>query len=382
MSSPRILLVDDERQVSRMLRTALELSGRDYIVIDAPSGEEALLELARGPVDLLVADLRLPGISGLDLLGKLRQLNPEARAIMITGDPSDEVRQEAEALGVVAFLAKPIGTNFFLEAVDRAIQVTQVDGLGLTMDENAKGDLKKRLRTMRRELGAEAAFLVDLEGTIIVHAGSLSDVDIESTLRTLTTAFSAGLKVSSLMGSVMPVNFQFFDGDRYDFYVTNVGAYYSLMVAFDGKPESGKMGAVAHYGRRTADDLLSLLSEYGVIVSQYDDESPEVESTADADKGSTVKSNFVALNEEEVSEQNQEVEELDSASVVLDDGDQEDHLEAEVHEERGPSESVELKDAEQFWDKVVSEAEVIGPENDDVMTYDEARRRGLLSDDS
>ena len=58
MTAPRILLVDDQRQVSRMLRASLELSGQDYNVADVASAEEALIELSRGPIDLLGTDVR------------------------------------------------------------------------------------------------------------------------------------------------------------------------------------------------------------------------------------------------------------------------------------------------------------------------------------
>src|SRR3989304_6938799 len=97
MTSPRILIVDDQRQVRRMLRLSLELSGRKYEVVEATSGEEALQLLNEGGVSLVVTDLRLPGISGLELLEVVKRNSPEASAILITGHPTDEVKTRAEA---------------------------------------------------------------------------------------------------------------------------------------------------------------------------------------------------------------------------------------------------------------------------------------------
>ena len=60
MTAKRILLVDDQRDVTRMLRASLETLGHHFTIVDVPSGEEALLEIKRGGVDLLITDVRLP----------------------------------------------------------------------------------------------------------------------------------------------------------------------------------------------------------------------------------------------------------------------------------------------------------------------------------
>lgn len=338
MATPRILLVDDERDISRMLRSSLELSGQGFIVVDVPSGEEALLELARGPVDVLVTDLRLPGISGLELLGKVRQLNPNARAIMITGQPIDDVRAKAEELGVLTIMPKPIGTSAFLEAVNRALQLQAETGSPVKVIERLSQPLKERLESLRNELGAEATFLFDQEGQAVAQAGGLVDVDLKAALPALMMAFGAGLKVSNLLGCLLPGNFQYFDGERYDFYLTNVGAYYALLIAFHGKQEPGQMGSVVHFGGRAADDLLSELSQIGAA------SLPETAAEEQEKPGRAV-------------------------PELLDD------------ELFSAAETVDRVEAERFWEDVASTSSGANPAEGDVMTYEEARKRGLLSDD-
>ena len=63
-------------------------------MVDVPSGEEALLVASRRPVDLLIADVRLPGISGLELMARVHKRNPELKTILITGltDPRSAAR--------------------------------------------------------------------------------------------------------------------------------------------------------------------------------------------------------------------------------------------------------------------------------------------------
>jgi len=75
----RILLVDDQRDILKLLRSALDTLKNEKIKIsEAPSGEEALLESTRHKVDLLVTDYKLPGMSGVELMHKIRVRHPDA----------------------------------------------------------------------------------------------------------------------------------------------------------------------------------------------------------------------------------------------------------------------------------------------------------------
>ncbi|MDH5508278.1 MAG: response regulator, partial [Anaerolineae bacterium] len=78
MAGYTILIVDDQREVSRVLRSGLESLDADFAIKELLSGEEALLEIKSG-VDLLVSDLKLPGISGMELMEKFRAQNPDIK---------------------------------------------------------------------------------------------------------------------------------------------------------------------------------------------------------------------------------------------------------------------------------------------------------------
>ena len=366
MSIPRILLVDDQREVSRMLRSSLELSGKDYVVVDVPSGEEALLELGRGPVDLLVTDLRLPGISGLELLEKVNQLNPYARAIMITGHPTEEARNQAEKFGVVAFLQKPIGTSTFLEAVEYALKLRGLPGSPVHVHEEAREKISDRLKTVRIELGAEAALLVDDHREVIVQAGELSELNLEESLPSLMTAFSAGLKVSNLVGALLPGNLQYFDGDTHALYMTNVGVYYALLIVFRGKQESGQMGAVVHYGRRAAEDLMDLLSSLG-----------ELENIEEAIRVEPPEVEWVEQMSEPDSQQKDEEQEID---LVPSEDEAEVDAEIELEKLDVADQEVEREDAEKYWEHAVSATPKLDSEEGETLSYEEARDKGLLDD--
>jgi two-component system, OmpR family, phosphate regulon sensor histidine kinase PhoR len=102
---PRILVVDDELTVCKSIRQVL-IRG-DYEVDMAQSGEEALGKEAERPYDVMIVDLMMPGLNGLDLLRMLRARNPKARIIMVTGYPTMRNTLQAMQLGATDFLPKP-----------------------------------------------------------------------------------------------------------------------------------------------------------------------------------------------------------------------------------------------------------------------------------
>ena len=101
----RILVVDDELTVCKSIRQVLV---REDCVVDmAQSGDEALSKEADEPYDVMIVDLMMPGLSGMDLLKTLKARNPKARIIMVTGYPTMRNTLQAMQLGATDFLPKP-----------------------------------------------------------------------------------------------------------------------------------------------------------------------------------------------------------------------------------------------------------------------------------
>ncbi len=113
----RILIVDDEPTLVFFLKQGLQESQLACLVDGASSGEEALTKLTYNMYDLLVTDLKMPGISGFTLVEVARSLHPNISVILMTAFGSREVQDESELLKVNGYLIKPFPTAQLQEMI-------------------------------------------------------------------------------------------------------------------------------------------------------------------------------------------------------------------------------------------------------------------------
>lgn len=118
----RVLVVDDEESICQLLEMALQ--SIDANVITALSGEEALELFEPGKIDAIVLDKNLPGMSGMELAGKLREKDNEVSIIMMTGFGSVSSALEMLHLRVERYVEKPFDVEDMLASIDRAIAKT------------------------------------------------------------------------------------------------------------------------------------------------------------------------------------------------------------------------------------------------------------------
>lgn len=112
--APRVLVVDDEAEVRHILSQML----RDYEVTTAENGDEALRSAQDSPPDLVITDIRMPGMDGVELLPKLRELLPDVPVLALSGIVSCEDIQEH---GFDGFVAKPMKLDEFRSVVEGAL---------------------------------------------------------------------------------------------------------------------------------------------------------------------------------------------------------------------------------------------------------------------
>jgi DNA-binding NtrC family response regulator len=115
-----ILVVEDKKSMARMLTSTLESEG--YSARTAGSAEEGMELMDSGRVDLLLSDLKLPGMSGMELLKKVKEQRPMLPVIIMTAFGSIELAVEAVKAGAYDFLTKPFDTGHMLVLVERALE--------------------------------------------------------------------------------------------------------------------------------------------------------------------------------------------------------------------------------------------------------------------
>ena len=214
MAPYRILLVDDQIEVRRVLRAGLETLNAPVQVLDVPSAEEAQLLLSHQAVDLLVSDIRLAGITGLELLGWVRARLPRVKIILMTGMSDNGARRQVEQAGPEAVFFKPVPMGPFLEAVARCLGLTPA-GAGAPpparppapaaerttpLESGTNGSVQGCLARLRRETGALAVGLFDLEGRPLEQSSSPGlQVGPEALAEGLSALLSAGARLYALL---------------------------------------------------------------------------------------------------------------------------------------------------------------------------------------
>jgi excisionase family DNA binding protein len=116
---PRILVVDDESSIRELLAKTLALA--EYEVDTAPDGRAGVERLRLGHYDLLIADLKMPGMDGLSLIRESKRLRSDLPVIIITGFSTESSAIEAVNLGVAGYLTKPFRVPQVLAAAAKAL---------------------------------------------------------------------------------------------------------------------------------------------------------------------------------------------------------------------------------------------------------------------
>lgn len=120
----KILLLDDEPIVTKRLKPILQRKG--YYVETFIKSIDALNRFRQHPFDLVITDLKMEGLDGMELLRQVKELKPETEVIVITGFATMETAKESFRQGVIDFLAKPFKLGDLQDAVTKA--VTRIEG--------------------------------------------------------------------------------------------------------------------------------------------------------------------------------------------------------------------------------------------------------------
>jgi DNA-binding NarL/FixJ family response regulator len=192
----RVLLADDEQLLRQGLRRLLEIPGDILVVAESADGKQVLSELERTPVDVVVLDVRMPRMTGLEVLEALKERTQRPSCLVLTTFDDPELLLEAARRGAQGFISKDIALEELLAAI-RAIaaganwfQPALTSSLRQAFDRRRNGEVSRLCATLtEREI--EVLRLV---------AGGMTNKKIAATLRTAEGTVKN--QVSSILGKM------------------------------------------------------------------------------------------------------------------------------------------------------------------------------------
>lgn len=180
MKKPTVLVVDDEPQILRIMRASLPIRG--YEVLTVSSGEEALDQLSKQIPDLVILDLAMPGMSGLEVCRRVREFST-VPIIILSAKGSESDKVAALDLGADDYVTKPFGTDELLARVRAVLRrlsttndrVLSVGDVTIDIDERRVAIGAKEIRLTPKEFDV-FRYLVSNAGKVVTHRALLQTV--------------------------------------------------------------------------------------------------------------------------------------------------------------------------------------------------------------
>ncbi len=348
-----VLIVDDALDLGRLLKAALSLIDSTMPIVVVPSGEEALLEGTRYPLDLLVTDIRLPGISGVELVQKIRKHHPDVKIIVITGMSDGEIFREVKALGVDYFFTKPLIMADFTEAAQRCLNMTppadaSQGGVTKAGEEVSLRQIADVLSELRGRLNVSAVTLLDERARIAAQAGDMPESFLKDEILTgLKTAAGAITSVADLLGKPKSENMLACRGEAFDLVLAPVG-HFAVVILLESGSTNLRFALCFEEVTKAQNELAQIIEKLGLGTT------PAPNPFEIAPQLLPVEESLGAAGQPEAEEQLQEFEALFQKTV-----------------------QVEQEAVKEFWDMASEQAVELEAEDPDVLTYDQARQLGL-----
>jgi CheY-like chemotaxis protein len=284
MSRPAILVVDDESNVAEALWQSLRI--HEYEVQHCTSGEDALQFISQQHFDLIISDLRMPGIDGLELLERVGKISPKTRKVLITAYDSSDVRADLKEI-VDAYLPKPFRLGHFITLVQE-----QIGAIPRTREEEANESVKKPRQTysrllhkigarrveeallqtlpsepsitdqndkeddlfkslegltqkLQQELRASIIFVADVLGQIIAEVGYADSEDLAELVPLISATFASVFELGHMLdGDEEAPCLWHREGQTFDIYTVNIGQHFFLVALMDKEHSSMRTGMV------------------------------------------------------------------------------------------------------------------------------------------
>jgi CheY-like chemotaxis protein len=375
MQTKRILIVDDSPDLAHMIQDSLAVISPAYETTVFLSGEEAWLDALKTRYDLVITDLGLPGISGTELVRRLRSRYPDIKLIAISGLEEAGLNERTRAAGVDAFYRKPVEIPLLLTKIDNLLEEPDLEErietrsvltpkpkkpdtpLNVSSEDkpytikptdlSTMKELERRLLQLMQECGADGVILSSDIGNVLVSLGSAEnffpDPGVIEAFSALKTAVKRGglqeKDANSLGLSILP-------GIKNDLIVAGLSNFYFWLLFPTGNVsvESGK--AVAAWNALKG-NLLYLLNLVSHLPSPRNPHPPKIKE-----------------------------EPRPSSDRVI----PEEDGRPRVDTGKLPKDRLQKEEVDSYWDSVEPEKKNAGV-SPDAISFDQASNLGLIPKD-
>lgn len=258
----RILLVDDEEQVLFVVSESLGKLGVESEIITAKNGEDAFEKIKESFFDLVITDLKMPKMDGIQLTEAIKAFSPETHVIWMTAFGNSSIKAKAQTMDVRHFLAKPLEIadirKIAAEALESTLERKANEKLPLLADEDG---VKTRINQLKNDTDAFAILLITTVGNVLESAGLTKDLDVDTLSALIAGNFMASNQIAQMLGRESNFRLSYHESDQHNIYSYGVGENFLLVTVFGGET---RPGVVWFYAQRAAADLAEILSKMDI----------------------------------------------------------------------------------------------------------------------
>jgi CheY-like chemotaxis protein len=274
----RILIVDDDEKLAALLQESLRTLGEGYDVVTAGGTDEALARVSKHSFDLVITDLMMPEVDGLQLLEALKAINPSMVTVAMTAFDSQEIRAEAERFGIYHYLAKPFSVHEFRQCVIDVFKEAEQTQEAIAFSEEQLKAIERNLSSLRTGVRAHSVALIDSAGKIISLQSIERHLDMTSLGNVLVKSNAAvATELANLLGGWPICRLCYHEGDDYNVCVYTLSEEFSLVIVFG---QEVKVGQVWFYAKQVVGDLQQSLPS-GKPMGEVEKGEPEIEPEAE-----------------------------------------------------------------------------------------------------
>jgi DNA-binding response OmpR family regulator len=256
MNPAHILVVDDEPHTRTFICDGLSALGITDDALGVSTADEAIAEISRHIPDLVITDVRMPGLNGLDLARYLRQTYPETKVIVVTGYSTRDIERTTLALSVTALLKKPFGLDTLGEIVRKALNTNGQTGKSISeIAPLSVEPLERQVSILKRDTGALWVGLYRTTGQLLAHSGF--DDNLDRTVDQILLPTWPG-QIAQFVEQGGPC-FLFIDRQPHDIYLNSVGTEHCVTLIYDRRWQISRMGTVWLTARQSAQEIARIL---------------------------------------------------------------------------------------------------------------------------